>query len=256
MTHWHYFSIYTAAIAICRYVGTFRPFLYTAWATTRMVTSIGSFFVAYSFILPSLFIFVYHRWSPGNACGFITMCQPWAMTVISVHVYVILAAIGLVYGRILREALRLKRQINAVVTGSLGQNRDDVHQSQGSTDSSRFHENLNVMKNFAIIVGASVLIWLPQTVVAHVLSHKPLEYLQQPYIKAHVLIMSVISGLGPVVNPIVYATRFKWFKALMLYIKGSLSYRECEQSMSDVWLDLVESHLVGKLSAPKMKYMP
>ena len=225
MTNWHDFPIYLAAIANCRYVGTFRPFLYTAWVTTRMVSYIGVLFVAYSFILPTLFTFVYHRWSPGNARGFIKMCRPWAMTVISVHVYVILAANGFVYGRILREALRLKRQINAVVTGSLGQNRDDVQQSQGSTESRRFHENLNVMKNFAIIVGASVLIWLPQTLVAHVLSHKPLEYLQRPYIKAHVLIMSVISGLGPVVNPIVYATRFKWSKALMLYIKRSLSFR-------------------------------
>ena len=114
--------------------------------------------VAYSFILPSLFMFVYHRWSPGNACGFITICQPWAMMVISMYVYVILTTIGLVY--------RLKRQINAVVTSSFGQSRDDVRQSQGSTDSSRFHENLNVVKNFAIIVGALVLIWLPQTIIS------------------------------------------------------------------------------------------
>ena len=99
------------------------------------------------------------------------------MMVINVHVYVILATIGPVYGRILREALRLKRQINAVVTGSLGQNRDDFQQSQGSTESRRFNENLNIMKNFAIIVGASILIWSPQTMVAHVLSLKPLEYL-------------------------------------------------------------------------------
>ena len=199
-----------------------------------MVTSISIIYVAYSFVLPSWFIFVYHRWSPGIACAFMTITQPWAITVIYVHIYATVATIGLVYKRILREALRIKRQINASAPNSLDQNRDDVQQSQQSTDAIRLQGDLKVMKNFAIIVGVSVLIWLPPTVVSHVLCYRSLQYLQQPYITTHVLIMAIISSLVPILNPIVYATRFKWFKALLLYIRGTISYIECEQSMSDI----------------------
>ena len=128
-------SIHTADIVICRYVGTFRPFLYTAWATTRMVTSIDEIFVAY--FCPSMFshhgLYSYTTGVPLETHVLIYFHNNMPLlviTVINVHMYAIVATTGLVYEQILREALWIQRQMNTVVTDSLDRSRDDSHQSQ------------------------------------------------------------------------------------------------------------------------------
>ena len=56
-----------------------------------------------------------------------------------------MAAIGYVYQRILREALRIKHQINAAVPESLEVNGSSSHLSQLDSDATRLRDNLNVI---------------------------------------------------------------------------------------------------------------
>ena len=189
-----------------------------------MVTLTCVFIVAYAFITPTWMALGYHRWNPRGICAFFTLCPLWSTTLMSCHTYALIAAVGIVYQRILREALRIKRQINVTVPAS----SDDP-------DATRLQENLHVIKNFAIIVGTSFMVWLPHAMVSNFLSYQPHQYLRQPRVVSGIIVMAVSAMLILVINPIIYATRLKWFKVLLLYIKRSISYRECEQSMSDIW---------------------
>ena len=206
-----------------------------------MVTLICVFIVAYSLIIPAWMALGYHSFKPRGLCTFITTCPPWATVVLSCHTYVLMVAISFVYQRILHEALRIKRQIHANVPDSLEGNRGDSNQSPTDTDAIRLQDNLNVIKNFAIIVGTSFLVWVPHAVVSTFLSYQPLLYLANPHIQIALSVMAFSQAFIPVLNPIIYATRLKWFKQLLRYIIGSITYRECEQSMSDIWI--VDNHL-------------
>ena len=199
-----------------------------------MVTLTCVFIVAYSAIIPTWMALGYHSWKPRGLCAFITTCPPWATVVLSCHTFVLMIAISFVYQRILHEALRIKRQIHANVPESLEHN-NDPNQSQTETDATRLRDNLNVIKNFAIIVGTSFSVWLPHAVVSTFLSYQPLLYLAQKHIQIALFAMATSQALIPVLNPIIYATRLKWFKQLLRYVIGSITFRECEQSMSDIW---------------------
>ena len=227
-------QIIIAAIATCRYLGTFHPFKYAAWVTKKMVTIISIVIIAYSSIIPSWFAFMYHRWSPNSICTMFIIYSHWAVRVLNAHTYLTMAAIAVVYQRILREAIRIKRQIHVAAPSRLEESGSSVNQRQENVDGSRLQQNFNVMKNFAIIVCTSFANWIPQSVATDILSNNTQQYLQQPHIATYVFLLSMSASLVPVLNPIIYATRFKWFKALMLYVKGTISYRQCEQSMADV----------------------
>ena len=230
--------IFLPAIATCRYLGTFRPFLYTSWATKKTVSCICVFIVAYSAIIPTWMALGYHRYSPRGICAPFTLLPTWGTMFLSCHTYVLMAAIGFVYQRILREALRIKRQINAAAPESVEGNFNNAHQSQTDTDATRMRDNINVIKNFAIIVGTSFLVWLPYAMVSSYLCYQPLKSLYQTHVAIWIVVMALASAMIPVLNPIIYATRLKWFRVLMRYVIGSISYRECEQSMSDIWFVL------------------
>ena len=232
ISYWNGFHICVSqncitAIATCRYLGTFWPFMYATWTTPKMVTFSSVFIVAYSFTIPTWLALGHYRKYPWNMCALFTLHVPWATTILSCHTYVFMAAVAFVYQRILREALRIKRQINAAAPEALDQN-------QSNSDASRLKENLNVIKNFAIIVGTSFMVWLPYAMVCNYLAYQPIRYLFQRHIAYGIISMVIALALIPVINPIVYATRLKWYKALMRYVRGSITYRECEQSMSDI----------------------
>ena len=65
----------------------------------------------------------------------------------SCHTYALMAAIAFVYQRILREALRIKRQINAAVPKSFQENENGGNQGEIDSDATRLVENMNVIKN-------------------------------------------------------------------------------------------------------------
>ena len=227
--------LYLSAIATCRYLGTFRPFIYSKWATPKMVTITSVFIVAYSFIIPTWLTLGHHRQNPVEICALFTLCIPWATMVMSGHTYVLMAAIAFVYQRILREALRVKRQINAAMPRSFQGNGDSGNRSQIQSDATRLEENINVLKNFAIIVGTSFMVWMPHAILSDYLSHKPPRVLWEPRVQKVLITKAIALALVSVLNPIIYAIRLKWFRVMLRYIKGSISYRECEQSMSNIW---------------------
>ena len=228
-----YIYMNLTAIGTVRYLGTFRPFLYATWTTPKMMTVSSVFIVVYSIIIPSWLVLGHHRPYPRQMCAFFITCPPWATTIMSGHTYVLMAAVAFVYQRILREALRVKRQISATVPEALEDKQNG--QNQPDSDEIRLQENLNVIKNFAIIVGTSFMVWLPHAILSQYLSYQPLRNTLQPKMAMFILAMAIAMALIPVLNPIIYATRLKWFKALLRYVKGSVTYRECEQSMSDIW---------------------
>ena len=172
--------------------------------------------------------------SEGNMCPIYAVANV-GNGIFSCHPYVLMAAIGFVYQQILREALRIKRQINKAMPGSVEGNTNNAHQSQTDTDATRMRDNINVIKNFAIIVGTSFLVWLPHAMVSSYLCYQPLTSLYQTRLAIWIAVMALVSAMIPVLNPIIYATRLKWFRVLMRYVIGSISYRECEQSMSNIW---------------------
>ena len=233
------FFMYLAAIATFRYPGTFRPFLYAKWTTPKVMTLCSVFIVAYSVTIPSWLVIGHHRPYPKQMCDFFVVCQPWATTVMSCHTYVLMAAVAFVYQRILREALRVKRQINATVPLALDDKQNGLDQSQSDSDTIRFQENFDVIKNFAIIVGSSFMVWLPHSIVTQYLSAQPLRYAVQPNVAMGIVAIAIAMALIPALNPIIYATRFKWFKALLCYVRGAITYRECEQLMSDIWFGIL-----------------
>ena len=124
---------------------------------------------------------------------------------------------------------------NAGVPESLEVNGSSSHLSQLDSDATRLRDNLNVIKNFAIIVGTSCLVWVPRAIVSNYLCYQSAPDLRQGHISNVLALLAVLSALIPVVNSLVYATRFKWFRALIRYVNGSISYKECEKLMSDIW---------------------
>ena len=154
--------------------------------------------------------------------------------VMSCHTYVLMAAIAFVYQRILREALRVKRQINATVPRSFKGNGSSDNRSQIQSDATRLEENINVIKNFAIVVGTSFMVWMPHAILSDYLSHKSPRVLWEPQVQKVLITKAIALAFVSVLNPIIYAIRLKWFRVMLRYIKGSISYRECEDSMSDI----------------------
>ena len=229
-------QMYFAAIATCRYLGTFRPFIYTTWVTPRMVTITSAIIVAYYFLVPTWLALGHHRRSQVEMekCAFFTICVPWAVLIMSCHTYALMALIAYIYQKILREALRIKRQINATLPESFQDNEYCGNQSHTDSDATRLQENINVIKNFAIIVGTSFMVWLPHEILSSYLSYKPTSYFFEPSIQKVNIIKAVVLALIPVLNPIIYATRLNWFRVMLRYIKGSISYRGCEECMSDI----------------------
>ena len=207
--------------------------MYTKWGTPKMVTIISVLIVAYSFIIPTWLALGHHQPNP-IICSFFTLCVPWATMIMSCHTYVLMAAIAFVYQRILREALRIKRQINATVPRSFQENENGGNQNQIDSDATRLAENMNVIKNFAIIVGTSFMVWVPHAIISDYLSHKPLHVMWEPGMQNVLIVKAVALALVSVLNPIIYAMRLKWFRVMLRYIKGSISYRGCEESMSDI----------------------
>ena len=243
---------FSAAIATCRYLGTFRPFLYATWATKKMISCICVSIVAYSAIIPTWMALWYHRYSRRGMCALFTLLPTWGTVFLSCHTYVLMAAVGFVYQRILREALRIKRQINASVPESAESNATNA--SEADTDATRLRDNLNVIKNFAIIVGTSFLVWLPHAMLSMFLCYQPLKSLRQGGVAISIGVMALAAALIPVLNPIIYATRLKWFRVLMRYVIGFISYRECEQSMSDIWFMVSEARLTKAYDVTIQRY--
>ena len=159
------------------------------------------------------------------------------MLVINMHVFIILPALGIIYLKITIEVARLKRQVAAMIPASLEQGS---HQDNGATvteqvleEQRRQRSNLQILKNFGIIVGLFAAGWLPYIILCQVIVTDPFYYLQQPALVNVYTVITLVVFTNSMVNPLVYAIRFKRFGLAFRYAFKCVSREELEKQISE-----------------------
>ena len=112
--------------------------------------------------------------------------------------------------------------------------------SNTSTESQtrKFKSNLRVVKNMAIIMGLFVICWLPFLVLNIVESTDPAYYMTiSSLLGFHTLALAMFL-FNSIVNPIVYAVRFRNFNVAFRLMFGCLSVDDrhtAMESVTSVW---------------------
>ena len=95
-------------------MGVFFPLRSEIWFTKNRVLGISAGIIIYSILLTTTVSIKYHRWQQGDSCVLFVYYEPWVVTMLSMHAYITLCLISVIYVQILRESLRLRRKVNVL----------------------------------------------------------------------------------------------------------------------------------------------
>ena len=105
---------------------------------------------------------------------------------------------------ILKQAYNHKRRIAIQVERGQAE-----HQPEQSTS---MRQGLEVIKSFALIIGVFAFSLLPAFIVSQYISHDPMKYLVKPGIGYVIIVSNTALLSNNIVNPIIYALKFKAYK--------------------------------------------
>ena len=229
-------TLFPQAIAVSRYLGTFKPFLYESLMTSRRVAYTAAFIIVYPVTMMMGLTLRYHRWQPDVPCLYFTIYSPAVMLLINMHLFIILPALGIIYLKITFEVRRLKRRVAAMVPAPLEESPSEIGAAvpgQVLEEQQRQRTNLRTLLNFGIIVGLFAAGWLPYIILCQVIVTDPFYYLQQPAFVNLYSVVTLMVFTNSMVNPLVYAVRFKRFGLAFRFAFKCLSKEELEKHISD-----------------------
>ena len=108
------------------------------------------------------------------------------------------------------------------------------------SQSRSYHSNLRALKNMAIIVGLFVVCWAPAIVLNITEALHPSFFIGHPDLRWIHSVVFAMFMFNSVVNPIVYAVRFRKFKAAFRLMLGCLNEEERQavlESVTSLWAD-------------------
>ena len=101
-----------------------------------------------------------------------------------------------------------------------------------------YHSNLRALKNMAIIVGLFVVCWAPLYVLVIAEALHPSYFMNHANLRWFHGVIHAMFMFNSVVNPIVYAVRFRKFKAAFRLMLGCLKEEERQavlESVTSMW---------------------
>ena len=177
----------------------------------------------------------YHHWQPHVPCDYFMVYPPGVTLFIHMHLYLFLPALGIIYLKIALEVARSNRRVAALTPAPLAESPQDrvaAVPGQVLEEQQRQRLNLRTLKNFGIVVGLYATCCLPYTLLCQVLVTDPFYYLQQPTTMHVFKVIKVMFVINSVINPIVYAIRFKRFGLAFRYAFKCISKDDLERYIS------------------------
>ena len=100
-----------SAVACERYLGTFWPLRYKELVTLKRVGLVFCFCIAYPGISVMPFVAMFNSWKPNILCVFFAISPLWLLIFITVHVFLCILVMAMIYVSIIRRALQLQKQV-------------------------------------------------------------------------------------------------------------------------------------------------
>ena len=222
-----------AAIACSRHFGVFFPLRSELWLTKQRVAGIVTGIILCPLLFSIITSLKYYRWQQGDRCFLVLFYRPWVVSVITAHSSIIFSIVIMIYVKICRVALRLQRQISIETQVAQQGTHKVSHPGHIMEAMERRKAHLKTLKNFSIIAGCYVLIWLPTLCTGNYMAYRPVHELRETDVVTQIGSLQIMVIICPITNQVVYAVKFKWFRALFRYLFCKLSIREFEEAI--VW---------------------
>ena len=185
---------------------------YEELVTPGRVTVALMIAVAYPLVLMVPAALAEHIYDPSLPCLVPTVFPPWVVHLVAVHVEVALVTIAVIYIKILHQAYSHRRRIT--VCSNLGQPNGDEAQSK------IIQGGLEVMKNFALIIGLFAASLLPFFILSQIIVYDPQKYFMIPEVNKMWSVVALILVINNFINPVIYALKFTTYRRAFKMLLG------------------------------------
>ena len=113
----------------------------------------------------------------------------------------------------------------------------DVRSSGNHGEVNQRTKNMKAIKNLSIITGLFICCLTPFLIYSLIFAYDPIRYLRQPTLLVLYNITLLLLMANSLMNPIVYALRFKPFTVAFKIMLGLIKQEERSRAISDViWM--------------------